>query len=118
MTRASLSSDGIGAREAAPAPLLVSIPETRRQLGNIGNTAFYAAVKRHNIKLVKIGSRSLVPASEIKRVVAEVIAAADITATVRGRVKAKALAARSVASRKAKQAANQRPMPAGPAIDA
>ena len=42
-------------------PLLVSIPEARRQLGGIGKTAAYEAIRRHGIRLVKIGGRSMVP---------------------------------------------------------
>lgn len=78
-------------------PALLSIREARRQLGGIGSTAFYAAVKRHGIQLVKLGGRSLVPAAEINRVVSELCEAGPASDA---REKARALAARSVASRR------------------
>jgi hypothetical protein len=77
-------------------PLLVNVREARRQLGGIGSTAFYAAVKRYSIQLVKLGGRSLVPMSEMERVVARLIAekAPDCSE------KTRALAASSVAARR------------------
>lgn len=78
-------------------PLLVNLPEARRILGDIGKTAFYGAVERHGIRLVHLGGRSLVPISEIDRVVAELVAAAAPTAPTE---KAKTMAAASVASRR------------------
>jgi len=88
--------------ELTPAnPLLLGIQEARRQLGGIGNTAFYDAVKRHSIKLVKIGSRSLVPMSEIERVVAELVTAANDRAEAQA--KAVELAKKSVAARRTRR---------------
>lgn len=80
----------------AGTPLLVSVREGRRQLGDIGTTAFYDAVKRHNIQLVKLGGRSLCPMTEIERVVAELRAKGATDATD----KAKALAKLSVKARR------------------
>ena len=81
-------------------PLLVSTVEARRQLGGIGSTAFYDAVKRHGIRLVRLGGRSLVPMSEIERIVAELQAAEQPTDTAE---KAKALAVKSVAVRRSRR---------------
>lgn len=80
-------------------PLLLSIPAARHQLGGIGTTAFYEAVKRHSIELVRLGGRSLVPTSELERVVAELRARRPAAANEN----AKALARRSVASRRARR---------------
>ena len=82
-------------------PLLVSIPEARRQLGGIGKTAAYEAIRRHGIRLVKIGGRSMVPTAEIERVVAELMAA---SAESDGAGRARAMAARSVAVRRKRRA--------------
>ena len=82
-------------------PLLVSIPEARRQLGGIGKTAAYEAIRRHGIRLVKIGGRSMVPTAEIERVVAELMAA---SAESDGAGRARAMAARSVAVRRTRRA--------------
>jgi hypothetical protein len=76
-------------------PILVPIKEARRLLGSIGTTAFYAAVKRYEIKLVKLGGRSLVPIAEVERVVAQLIA----ERSTEGNQKARVLAAQSVAAR-------------------
>jgi hypothetical protein len=80
----------------ASPPLLVPIPEARRHFGSIGTTAFYAAVKRYDIRLVALGGRSLVPMTEIERVVAQLIAERSIESSQ----KAKALASISVAARR------------------
>ena len=82
-------------------PLLVSIPEARRQLGGIGKTAAYEVIRRHGIRLVKIGGRSMVPTAEIERVVAELMAA---SAESDGAGRARAMAARSVAVRRTRRA--------------
>ena len=82
-------------------PLLVSIPEARRQLGGIGKTAAYEAIRRHGIRLVKIGGRSMVPTAEIERVVAELMMA---SAERDGSERARAMAARSVAVRRKRRA--------------
>jgi hypothetical protein len=88
-------------------PLLVSIREARRQLGDIGTTAFYDAVKRHNIQLVKLGGRSLVPMAEIERVVAELRTKGATDASD----KAKALAKLSIMARRARRGAALAPAP-------
>ena len=102
----------IGVRDAIagthqPTPLLVPIPEARRQLGRIGSTAFYEAVKRHRIELVRLGGRSLCPTSELERVVAELRAVRPSVASEN----AKALARRSVASRRARRGQSNAPDP-------
>ena len=55
-------------------PLLVSISEAQRLLGGIGKTAFYSAKDRYGIHLVRLGGRSMVPVSEIERVIDELMA--------------------------------------------
>lgn len=100
--RALLAGDDAKANRSAAlagSPLLVSVREARRQLGDIGTTAFYDAVKRHGIALVRLGGRSLVPMAEIERVVAELRAKGASDASD----KAKALASRSVAARRARR---------------
>ena len=84
-------------------PRLVSVPEARRQLGGIGATCFYSLVKRHGIKLVRLGGRSLVPSAEIDRVIADLIAtgAPDASETAR------ALAAKSVAVRQRRRGSSK-----------
>ena len=82
-------------------PLLVSIPEARRQLGGIGKTAGYEVFRRHGIRLVKIGGRSMVPTAEIERVVAELMMA---SAERDGTERARAMAACSVAARRKRRA--------------
>ena len=85
------------AREVDFRPLLVSIREAQRQLGGIGKTALYGAIKRYDIRLVRLGGRSMVPAAELDRVVAELMAS---DAPCKAEDKAKALAAKSVAARR------------------
>lgn len=53
-------------------PLAYSVPDARSMLGGMGNTWFYAQVKAGRIRTVKLGSRTLVPASELVRFVAEI----------------------------------------------
>jgi hypothetical protein len=77
-------------------PILLSIREARRHFGSLGTTAFYAAVKRYDIRLIRLGGRSLVPMTEIERVVAQLIAERSDD----GSQKAKVLASQSVAARR------------------
>ena len=53
---------------ALPKRLLYPIPEARQLLGNIGHSMFYQRVKAGDIRLTKIGRRSFVSESELKRV--------------------------------------------------
>jgi hypothetical protein len=66
-------------------PLLLSIREARRHLGDIGTTKFYDTVGKFDIKLVRLGGRSLVPMSEIERVVAQLeqLAAGNVVCKAR-----------------------------------
>jgi hypothetical protein len=75
-------------------PILASIPEAR---WHFGDTAFYTAVKRYHIKLVRLGGRSLVPMAEIERVVGELMSA---NRPPEFEQNARALASRSVAARR------------------
>jgi hypothetical protein len=69
-------SASLHALPSASRPILVSVPEAKRQFGGIGSTMFYGIVKRYGIKLVKLGGRrSLVPMAEIERVIAELMSA-------------------------------------------
>ena len=52
--------------------LLYPVPEARQILGGIGHSLFYSLVKAGDIKLTKIGNRSFVRASELRRVAGEV----------------------------------------------
>ncbi len=45
----------------------VSIDEARYRLGGLGRTLFYDLVKQGKIRVVKLGNRSVVPLSEIDR---------------------------------------------------
>lgn len=50
--------------------LLIPIEESRRRLGNIGHTKFYAEVAAGRLKLVKIGRRAFTTPAELERYVA------------------------------------------------
>lgn len=89
----------MGKSSAQNPALLVSVPEARRQLGEIGKTCFYKLVKRHRIRLIKIGSLTRVPMAEIERVVADLIATAAPDAITEN---GKRLAVKSVAARRAR----------------
>lgn len=54
-------------------PLTVGVESAYRSLG-IGRTAFYALVRSGEIRLIKLGKRSLVPCAELERLVAERLA--------------------------------------------
>jgi len=47
-------------------PLAVSVDEVARRLG-IGRTLLYDLVKQGKIRVVKLGNRTIVPVSEIDR---------------------------------------------------
>ena len=84
----------------ADRPLLVPIPEACRQFGGIKKTAFYGLAKRHDIKLVRVGGRSMCLTSEIERVVAELMA--DCGAADQAE-RARDLASKSVKARRARR---------------
>jgi hypothetical protein len=46
---------------------LYSVPEARQQLGNIAAATFYKLLREERLHVVKIGSRTFVPESEIAR---------------------------------------------------
>jgi len=56
---------------ANAAPLFYSVPDTRVMLGGVSNTWFYAQVRAGRIRTVKLGSRTVVAASELARFAAE-----------------------------------------------
>jgi len=45
----------------------VPVDEARFRLGNLGKTLFYDLVKQKKIRVVKFGNRTVVPVSEIDR---------------------------------------------------
>jgi hypothetical protein len=45
----------------------VTVDEARYRLGNMGKTLFYDLVKQGKIRVVKLGNRTVVPMSEIDR---------------------------------------------------
>ncbi len=45
----------------------VPVDEARYRLGNLGKTLFYDLVKQGKIRVVKLGNRTVVPVSEIDR---------------------------------------------------
>lgn len=45
----------------------VTVDEARYRLGNMGKTLFYDLVKQKKIRIVKLGNRTVVPMSEIDR---------------------------------------------------
>lgn len=57
--------------------LLVSVPEARHELGDLGNSKFYELVKQGEIKTVKIGKRTFVARSELERYVDELAVLCD-----------------------------------------
>lgn len=58
-----------------PERALYPISEARELLGNISHTGIYEIIKRGDLKIVKVGSRSFVTNTEIRRFVAELEAA-------------------------------------------
>jgi len=58
------------------AVLLHPVAQARKSLGGIGQTKFYELVNAGRIRTVKIGTRTLVPESELQRLVGELLAEA------------------------------------------
>jgi len=52
-----------------PTVLASSVPEACRRL-SIGRSMFYELVKRGEVRVIRIGSRTLVPESELEKLVA------------------------------------------------
>ena len=48
---------------------LHSVPEALRLLGSMGRTWFYSEVGAGRIRVVKLGKRTLVPDSEVQRII-------------------------------------------------
>lgn len=89
-------------REAESMPLAVDVREARRHWGNIGKTSFYSVVKEYEVVLVRLGGRTLVPMSEIVRVLTKATIPAPATTDAVLRTEAaRALATASVKARKA-----------------
>ena len=55
-------------------PLLVSINEAARIVG-LGRSKFYTIIKQNELRLIKVGARSLVAMSDLQRFVEEKIEA-------------------------------------------
>ena len=49
--------------------LASSVPEACRRIG-IGRTMFYELVKHGDVRVIRIGSRTLVPESELQKLIA------------------------------------------------
>ncbi|HEU0196489.1 MAG TPA: hypothetical protein VFQ88_04630 [Nevskiaceae bacterium] len=47
----------------------VTINEARERLGGIGRTLFFKLVNNGRLRVIKLGARTLVPESEIQRLV-------------------------------------------------
>lgn len=62
-------------------PLTISVDEALRTL-SVGRTFFYSLVKAGDIRLIKVGSRSLVPCAELSRFVADRLNAGNKTGDV------------------------------------
>lgn len=56
--------------QANPEPLANAIPDVCRRLG-IGRSTVYELIGAGQIKTIKIGQRTLIPESELRRFVAE-----------------------------------------------
>lgn len=52
-----------------PAPLAHRIPDACRRLG-VGRTVLYELIKSGEITTIKIGTRTLVPESELQKIIA------------------------------------------------
>ncbi len=63
-------------KQSKISPVAVGVEDAYRSLG-IGRTAFYGLVKRGQIRLIKLGKRSLVPCTELERVVTDGLRTAD-----------------------------------------
>jgi excisionase family DNA binding protein len=57
-------------QERGPRPLLHNINEACRELG-IGRTILYELIKAGELLVVKIGSRTLIPDSELQKFIAK-----------------------------------------------
>lgn len=68
-TETNMESSNIGGT-----PLANKIPEACRRLG-VGRTSLYALVKAGEIHVIKVGSRTLIPESELQRFVEGQLAA-------------------------------------------
>jgi excisionase family DNA binding protein len=52
------------------APLALRVDEFRQRMGGISRSHFYQLVSRNEIRVVKLGHRTLVPTSEAERLLA------------------------------------------------
>ena len=57
------------------APLASTIPDTCRRLG-IGRTLVYDLIKQGKIRPIKLGTRTLIPETELQRLITEQLAQA------------------------------------------
>ena len=56
---------------SSSSPRLYSVPDACRVLGGMGRTWLYGQIKAGRIRTIKLGARTMVPATEIDRVIAE-----------------------------------------------
>lgn len=55
----------------AVSPRLYSVTDACTALGGMGRTWLYAQIKEGRIRTVKLGTRTLIPAAEIDRIVSD-----------------------------------------------
>jgi hypothetical protein len=96
----STSTDRDRAASRMPPVLLIGIRELRRQLGNLGKTATYQFIARHQIPIIRVGHRSMVAMTNVEDAIKQLATAATSTNTGQ---RAKELAARSLAVRRARR---------------
>jgi len=56
-------------------PIANTIPDTCRRLG-IGRTLVYGLIKQGKLRPIKLGTRTLIPESELQRLIADQLEAA------------------------------------------
>ena len=64
----SRPTPGVSTHQVLPERLLYTVGETKQLLGGLSHSWFYTLVKLGKIRLIKLGRRSYVHASEISRV--------------------------------------------------
>ena len=87
-------------RSASPVPLprLCSIKRACLEWGDCGTTRFYEIAREYKVRLLKIGSKTVVTGDDVNSVADKIIAEAR-----QATIDAKALASRSVAARRARR---------------
>ena len=50
-------------------PVLISVTEARRQLGNVSRTTLYALIARRHLKTIKLGARRMILSASLEALV-------------------------------------------------